>query len=80
MKIGRNQPCPCGSGRKYKRCHWRKQIQMAKSASNITSGPTIEFEPPGFPGQNEVIVSQPMFPEGDSRNEGAPRVCPVSTK
>lgn len=20
-KIGRNQPCPCGSGRKYKRCH-----------------------------------------------------------
>ena len=22
-KIGRNQPCPCGSGRKYKRCHGR---------------------------------------------------------
>ena len=21
-KIGRNQPCPCGSGRKYKRCCW----------------------------------------------------------
>jgi len=20
-KIGRNEPCPCGSGRKYKRCH-----------------------------------------------------------
>ncbi len=20
-KIGRNQPCPCGSGKKYKRCH-----------------------------------------------------------
>ena len=20
-KIGRNKPCPCGSGRKYKRCH-----------------------------------------------------------
>jgi hypothetical protein len=20
MKIGRNEPCPCGSGRKYKRC------------------------------------------------------------
>jgi len=19
--IGRNDPCPCGSGRKYKRCH-----------------------------------------------------------
>ena len=21
VKIGRNQPCPCGSGEKYKRCH-----------------------------------------------------------
>ena len=20
-KIGRNEPCPCGSGLKYKRCH-----------------------------------------------------------
>ena len=22
-KIGANQPCPCGSGQKYKRCHGR---------------------------------------------------------
>jgi yecA family protein len=22
-KVGRNQPCPCGSGRKYKKCHGR---------------------------------------------------------
>ena len=22
-KIGRNDPCPCGSGRKYKACHGR---------------------------------------------------------
>jgi preprotein translocase subunit SecA len=22
-KVGRNDPCPCGSGRKYKRCHGR---------------------------------------------------------
>ena len=20
-KVGRNQPCPCGSGKKYKQCH-----------------------------------------------------------
>ena len=20
-KVGRNEPCPCGSGRKYKQCH-----------------------------------------------------------
>jgi hypothetical protein len=23
-KVGRNQPCPCGSGKKYKRCHGRR--------------------------------------------------------
>ena len=22
-KIGRNDPCPCGSGKKYKNCHGR---------------------------------------------------------
>ena len=22
-KVGRNQPCPCGSGKKYKQCHGR---------------------------------------------------------
>ncbi|MEK7720938.1 MAG: SEC-C metal-binding domain-containing protein, partial [Elusimicrobiota bacterium] len=21
VKIGRNDPCPCGSGKKYKKCH-----------------------------------------------------------
>ena len=22
-KIGRNEPCPCGSGKKYKKCHFK---------------------------------------------------------
>jgi len=21
VKVGRNDPCPCGSGKKYKQCH-----------------------------------------------------------
>ena len=21
IKVGRNEPCPCGSGKKYKQCH-----------------------------------------------------------
>lgn len=24
-KVGRNQPCPCGSGKKYKKCCWLKE-------------------------------------------------------
>jgi preprotein translocase subunit SecA len=23
MKVGRNEPCPCGSGKKYKNCHMK---------------------------------------------------------
>jgi preprotein translocase subunit SecA len=26
-KIGRNDPCPCGSGKKYKNCHGQLNIR-----------------------------------------------------
>lgn len=26
VKVGRNEPCPCGSGKKYKRCHGRNNV------------------------------------------------------
>lgn len=29
-KIGRNEPCPCGSGKKYKHCCWNKEIMPQK--------------------------------------------------
>ena len=28
-KIGRNEPCPCGSGKKYKRCCLTKGVPAA---------------------------------------------------
>ncbi len=28
LQARRNDPCPCGSGRKYKRCCWHKRIQI----------------------------------------------------
>ena len=34
--LGRNDPCSCGSGRKYKRCHLGEvdRLNRAQSASN----------------------------------------------
>lgn len=29
-KIGRNDPCPCGSKKKYKQCCWGKEKSKAK--------------------------------------------------
>ena len=26
MKVGRNEPCHCGSGKKFKQCHDKKDI------------------------------------------------------
>lgn len=30
MKVGRNQPCPCGSGKKYKHCCANKRTALGK--------------------------------------------------
>lgn len=32
VKIGRNSPCPCGSGKKYKRCCEAKEAKMKESS------------------------------------------------
>jgi hypothetical protein len=32
QKIGRNEPCPCGSGKKYKRCCLGKPESLSKAA------------------------------------------------
>jgi preprotein translocase subunit SecA len=26
-KVGRNDPCPCGSGHKYKKCHGKEESE-----------------------------------------------------
>lgn len=29
-KAGRNDPCPCGSGKKYKACCWNKELPQTR--------------------------------------------------
>ena len=28
-RLGRNDPCPCGSGKKFKRCHYKPAINVS---------------------------------------------------
>ena len=28
IKIGRNEPCPCGSGKKFKKCHMGREDEL----------------------------------------------------
>lgn len=37
-KVGRNDPCPCGSGLKYKKCCFGKPAKLKFSAKVIKSG------------------------------------------
>ena len=42
-KIGRNDPCPCGSGRKYKRCHGAvESVQDAQNENNSDDWTSLE--------------------------------------
>lgn len=35
-KVGRNDPCPCGSGKKYKKCHLGKDDAALSPAAGLT--------------------------------------------
>jgi len=35
MKVRRNDPCPCGSGRKYKNCCMRKDVAAGQEGSSV---------------------------------------------
>lgn len=49
-KTGRNDPCPCGSGKKYKNCHMQtsqptsapKPLSARKITARVLSGPGKE--------------------------------------
>lgn len=40
-KAGRNDPCPCGSGKKFKKCCDVSKQRKTISASVISSGNTV---------------------------------------
>jgi hypothetical protein len=41
MRAGRNDPCPCGSGKKYKKCCWEKDLE--KESTQLAPTP-LSFE------------------------------------
>jgi len=56
VKIGRNDPCPCGSGKKYKRCCLAKDQEAERArrvATQLNKPPVVPSKPatsaPGFP-------------------------------
>jgi len=48
FKIGRNDPCPCGSGKKFKKCHLGREHELIQqlpddAAQEIINLPEVEY-------------------------------------
>jgi len=71
-KIGRNDPCPCGSGKKYKKCHGAV-VQVGASPKMPEKKPTTSADIPlsklGLPGASYQLHVQ-------GAKSGEPRTAP----
>ena len=55
--IGRNDPCPCGSGKKYKKCCGLKEIKATKRP--LTSRQIVQHTPASLQGLFGRTVQPP---------------------
>ncbi len=60
-KLGRNEPCHCGSGRKYKNCHYNEDREKNRlppppvdAATTNNNKPKVVYTPP--PTRNDAVV------------------------
>ncbi|MBU4138703.1 MAG: SEC-C domain-containing protein [Euryarchaeota archaeon] len=70
MKAGRNEPCPCGSGKKYKKCCMQTQ-EIKENAERSLREKILEFsrEPlfkPDFEEAKEIFMEEKEPDEGGS--------------
>jgi hypothetical protein len=69
MKIGRNDPCPCGSGRKYKRCCLEKQMPTLQPLTGIAQRVEVQHGDMFESGTDIAVYIAAKnlgFPEGTS--------------
>lgn len=57
-KIGRNQPCPCGSGKKYKKCC----LGTSKPETRPAVAPVPLIHPPPAYDAPQPIAAEPLMP------------------
>lgn len=67
-KIGRNDPCPCGSGLKYKKCCLDKDESLARRS------PQAEYAAKVKPAAGGAGVASPFLDEGPGRGAGGKKL------
>jgi hypothetical protein len=76
LKIGRNEPCPCGSGKKYKNCCLDSGASVANTLSSALPQVTQQVDLQTLPGEPATVTMIPIFAAGDSRNTDNPKGLP----
>ncbi len=67
-KIGRNEPCPCGSGKKYKKCCYRRRPESGLDAGPAPAWIAEVSDLDALSNQANTLIRQERFEEAE-------RVC-----
>jgi tetratricopeptide (TPR) repeat protein len=57
-KIGRNDPCPCGSGVKYKKCCWEREVNQEMTAALETQDRPDKLDPIAMRMEMQAMMGQ----------------------
>ena len=67
-KVGRNEPCHCGSGKKYKNCHQQVEEQKKGKNNNLIIGVLALFV---------IFLAVGVYLQFQSSGNGAPGEAPA---
>ena len=81
-RPGRNEPCHCGSGRKYKQCHLDKdeailraaRAKEAAAATPAAEAPAVPAPAPTGPAAPKHATHQPWKKGGSTNTRGFQRM------
>ncbi|MCI0700808.1 MAG: HNH endonuclease [Planctomycetia bacterium] len=58
FRVGKNDPCPCNSGKKYRQCCWLKRFDWSKPKPGLLGdGANTQPNPPTDPSQSKIRAS-----------------------
>jgi len=74
-KVGRNEPCPCGSGKKFKKCHGSSATEPARgligTPTKMPKRPrTAKGSIEGLPGAQQHLLMAHFSDPSDPQNAG----------
>ena len=77
-KIGRNEPCPCGSGKKYKKCCLAKdETEVSQEQITAPSGEARTFYDGGLSEDEEILKDYRKLKKTDEKIDFLKKLFPL---